>query len=357
MSIRLRLLRNAMRREKIPALAVTDLRNVRYLTGFTGTAGACLVTRRAAIFFSDFRYRAQAVRQVAKPFRFADSRGRAAVAAAAEAKRLRIQTLFFEEENLTYAAHRRLKKEAGSVRLKPCAGLVEDLRLRKDPTEVRRLRRGAKINREGLKVAAGSIRPGVRERDVARILEEAMREEGASASAFDTIVASGPRGAMPHGIASGRKIRRGDLITIDFGAVVDGYHADTTRVFSLGMPSAKAREICGIVLEAQRAAVAAVAPGVKCSEVDSAARRIIEDRGFGKAFGHGVGHGLGLDIHEGPRLGPEATDVLRPGMVVTVEPGIYLPGWGGGRIEDMVLVTETGREVLTRSIPKELVVL
>ncbi len=357
MSIRLRLLRSAMRRKKISALEVTDLRNVRYLTGFTGTAGACLVTQRAALFFSDFRYRAQAARQVAKPFRFVDSRGRAAAAAAAEAKRLRIKTLFYEEENLTCAAHRRLKKEAGSVRLRPCTGLIEDLRLRKEPAEVRRLRRGAKINREGLKVAAEFIRPGVRERDVARVLEEAMREEGASASAFETIVASGPRGAMPHGIASGRKIRRGDMVTIDFGAVVEGYHADTTRVFSLGKPSAKAREICGIVLEAQRAAVAAVAPGVKCSEVDSAARRIIEDRGFGKAFGHGVGHGLGLDIHEGPRLGPGAREILRPGMVVTVEPGIYLPGWGGGRIEDMVLVTETGREVLTRSIPKELVVL
>ncbi len=356
MSERLKALRRLMRERDLPALAVTDLRNVRYLTGFTGSAGGCLITPRSAVFVTDFRYRAQVSREVGGGFRRAEH-NHPVPGIAAEAKKRGIGVLAFEQANLSYAGFRRLKKEARGVRLKPVSGVVEFLRLRKDGGELRHLRRGAKVNGEALLEAAKKMRPGVSEDEVALALEAAMRRRGASKAAFDIIVASGPRGALPHGVASGRKMRRGDLITIDYGAVVGGYHADTTRVFSLGKPSRKGREIFNIVLEAQMASVEAVRPGATCGEVDAAARDIINKAGYGDHFGHGTGHGVGLDIHEGPRLAPGSKEALEPGMVVTIEPGIYLPGWSGVRIEDMVLVKENGKEILTRSISKELAVL
>ncbi|OGL65979.1 MAG: hypothetical protein A3J27_16175 [Candidatus Tectomicrobia bacterium RIFCSPLOWO2_12_FULL_69_37] len=353
---RLARLRRAMRKKGIPALAVLDLRNVRYLTGFTGSAGACLVTPGSAVFITDFRYRAQAAREVGRPFRYGEHRG-ALAGLSEEARRLRLKRLAFEENHLSYGDFRRLRKLARGLKLSPASPLIEELRQRKEAPEVRLLRRGAKLNGRALAQALRAVRPGVREREIALALEAAMRDLGASGPSFTTIVASGPRSALPHGVASDRKVRRGDLITIDYGAVVEGYHADTTRVVSLGKPSRKWREIYRIVLEAQMAAVEAVAPGVPAAEVDAAARRIIEKAGYAKAFGHGTGHGVGLEIHEGPRVAPGSRDILEPGMVVTVEPGIYLPGWGGVRIEDMVLVTGKGKEVLTKLISKELVIL
>lgn len=356
MSIRLTELRRSMRKSGLSALAVTDLRNVRYLTGFTGSAAGCFITMRSAVFITDFRYRAQAPRQVNKAFRYAEYR-HPVLGIAAEAKKRRVKSLGFEPDDLSFAFYSRLKKEARGVRLVAAKECVERLRLQKDTKEVRFLRQGAKVNEQALAETRKNMRPGVRESDVAFALELAMRRRGASGPAFETIVASGPRSALPHGVASDRKMRRGDMITIDYGAVVEGYHADTTRVFSLGKPSRKGRDIYNIVLDAQMAAVDAVGPGVTGEEVDAAARQVITEAGYGKNFGHGTGHGVGLDIHEGPRLSPGVKDVLEPGMVMTIEPGIYLPGWGGVRIEDMVLVTKKGKEVLTRSISKELVVL
>ncbi|MBI3128840.1 MAG: aminopeptidase P family protein [Candidatus Tectomicrobia bacterium] len=353
---RLARLRRAMRENQIPALAVLNLRNVRYLTGFTGSAGACLVTGGGAVFITDFRYRAQAARQVDSAFRYAEHRG-GLPGLAEEAKRLRLKGLAFEENHLSYGDYRRLRKLARGVKLIPAPALVEELRLEKEAPEVSLLRKGAGINGGALAEALAAIRPGVREREIALALETAMRNLGASGPSFGTIVASGPRSALPHGVASDRKVRRGDMITIDFGAVVEGYHADTTRVACLGRPSRKGEKIYNIVLEAQMAAVGAVAPGVSAAEVDAVARKIIQKAGYGEAFGHGTGHGVGLDIHEGPRVAPGSRDILKPGMVVTIEPGIYLPGWGGVRIEDMVLVTGKGREVLTRPISKDLAVL
>ena len=356
MKNRLARLRRAMREKRIPALAVLNLRNVRYLTGFTGSAGACLVTGGAAVFLTDFRYRAQAARQVDRAFRYAEHRG-ALPGLAEEAKRLRLKSLAFEENYLSYGDFRRLKNLVRGAKLMPAPPLVEELRLQKEEPEVGLLRKGARVNGKALAETLAAIRPGIREREIALALETSMRNGGASGPSFDTIVASGPRSALPHGVASDRKVRRGDLITIDYGAVVEGYHADTTRVISLGKPSRKGEAIYKIVLEAQMAAVEAVAPGASAAEVDAVARKIIQKAGYGEAFGHGTGHGVGLDIHEGPRVAPGSRDILEPGMVVTIEPGIYLPGWGGVRIEDMVLVTGKSREVLTRSIPKDLAVL
>ncbi len=356
MKHRLRALRKAMRREGLAAFAVTNRKNVRYLTGFTGSAGACLISAGSAVFITDFRYRSQAAKQVPPDFRRAEHAS-PIQGIAKELKRTRAKTLAFEETHLTHGVFRQMRKLIKGVRLKPVSGLVEGLRLCKDPGEVRMLKRGARVNGDALREISASIRPGRTESDVALDLETAMRRRGASGASFDTIVASGPRSALPHGIASSRRLKKGDLITIDFGAVMSGYHADTTRAFSLGRPSPRGEKIYNIVLEAQMTALEAVKPGVLCGEVDKAARDVIAGYGYGEAFGHGTGHGVGLDIHEAPRLGPGVKEVLRPGMVVTVEPGIYLPRWGGVRIEDMVLVTERGKEVLTRSIPKELVVL
>lgn len=356
MKRRLRALREAMRRRGLSALAVTDMKNVRYLTGFTGSAGACLVSMRSAVFITDFRYRAQAAKEAAPEYRRAEHSS-LIEGLAREMRRIRADALAFEEDRLTYGAFRRMRKLAKGVRLKPTSGLAAGLRLRKDSGEIQKLRRGAGINAEALGDAVNAIRPGRAESEIALDLEAAMRKRGASGPAFDTIVASGPRSALPHGVASSRKVKKGDLVTIDFGAVVSGYHADTTRVFSLGKPSPRGEKIYHIVLEAQMAAVEAVRPGASCGHVDKAARDVIKRRGYGDAFGHGTGHGLGLDVHEAPRLGPGVKEELKPGMVVTVEPGIYLPGWGGVRIEDMVLVTERGRQVLTRSITKELIAL
>ena len=356
MKQRLSALRKAMRREGVSAFAVTNRKNVHYLTGFTGSAGACLISARSAVFITDFRYRSQAAKQVPPDFRRAEHAS-PVQGIAKELKRMRAKALAFEESHVVHGVFRQLRKLIKGARLKPVSGLVEGLRLCKDAGEVRKLKRGARVNEEALGEISASIRPGRAESDVALDLETAMRRRGASGASFDTIVASGPRSALPHGIASSRKLKKGDLITIDFGAVVSGYHADTTRVFSLGKPSPKAEKIYEIVLEAQMTALEAVRPGVSCGDVDKAARDVIKAHGYGEAFGHGTGHGVGLDIHEAPRLGPGVKEELRPGMVVTVEPGIYLPRWGGVRIEDMVLVTERGKEVLTRSITKELVVL
>lgn len=354
---RLSALRRAMQRDGLPVLAVTDMRNVHYLTGFTGSTGACLVSMRSAAFITDFRYRAQAAKEVAADYRRVEHPS-PIQGIAREARRTRADALAFEEEHLTHGAFRRLRRRlAEKMRLEPASGLVEGLRRCKDSGEIQKLRRGARVNAQALRETLPLIQPGRTESDVALDLEVAMRRRGASGPAFDTIVASGPRSALPHGVATSRRLRKGDLITIDFGAVVSGYHADTTRVFSLGQPSPKGESIHRIVLEAQMAAVEAVKPGAICGEVDKVARDIIAGHGYGDAFGHGTGHGLGLRIHEAPRLGPGVREELRPGMLVTVEPGIYLPRWGGVRIEDMVLVTERGKQVLTRSIPKELVVL
>ncbi len=353
---RLSALRGAMQRDGLSALAVTDMRNVHYLTGFTGSTGACLVSMGSAAFITDFRYRSQAAKEVAPDYRRVEYPS-PIKGIAREVPRTQADVLAFEEEHLTHGAFRRLRKLVRGVRLKPVSGLVEGLRRCKDSGEIRKLRRGARVNAEALRETLPLIQPGRTESDVALDLEVAMRRRGASGPAFETIVASGPRSALPHGVATSRKLRTGDLITIDFGAVVSGYHADTTRVFSLGQPSPKGERIYHIVLEAQMAAVEAVKPGAICGEVDKAARDIIAGHGHGDAFGHGTGHGLGLRIHEAPRLAPDEKGELKPGMLVTVEPGIYLPRWGGVRIEDMVLVTERGKQVLTRSITKELVVL
>jgi Xaa-Pro aminopeptidase len=246
------------------------------------------------------------------------------------------------------------------IALRSTERIVERARLLKSPAEIALLREAAARLSGVAEAAFAAVRVGVTERDVAGAIEVAIRAAGYDRPAFDTIVASGPNSALPHHRAGSRALAEGDLVVLDFGGVLDGYCSDLTRTVSVGAPTADARRLHAAVREAQQAAVEAVRPGVPASEVDAAARRLLESRGLGEAFGHGTGHGLGLDVHEEPRIGPPRADSptvqLEPGMVFTIEPGAYVPGLGGVRIEDDVVVTGSGCDVLT-SVPRELLAL
>ena len=234
--------------------------------------------------------------------------------------------------------------------------MIEKLRMIKTDDEIRTIRRAAEIADEAFSHILTFIKPGVTELEVSNELEFFMRRLGASESSFDTIVASGKRSALPHGVATGKTIENGDMVTLDFGALYDGYVSDITRTVAVGEPTEELKKIYHIVLEAQMRACSALKPGMTGKEADAVARDYIKDHGYGEAFGHSTGHGIGLEVHEGPGLSFRSDTVLKPGMVVTVEPGIYVPGLGGVRIEDDVLITEDGCELLTSS-PKELIIL
>ncbi|NPV72415.1 MAG: aminopeptidase P family protein [Pelotomaculum sp.] len=350
-------LRELLEGAGVEAFYITSPENRFYLSGFTGTAGAVLVTREGLWLLTDFRYTGQARREC-PGFEIVEVAG-SYPEAVLEISRGKggFSLLGCEGDHLTYSQFMALKEGLAGVGLKPLGGLVEKLRICKDESEINLIEQAVLFADEAFKRTLPYIRPGVTEREVALQLEYIMRRMGADASAFKIIVASGSRSALPHGVASAKTIQAGDLVTIDFGAVYGGYHSDLTRTVAVGRPDKKQEEIYSIVLEAQKKAIAALRAGVRALEVDYAARQTIRSRGYGSYFGHGTGHGLGLSIHEGPRLSERDGTVLQTGMVVTVEPGIYLPGWGGVRIEDTVVVEDGGCRVLTRSPKDELIVL
>lgn len=325
------------------AALVTAPANVRYLSGFTSPEDAAvLVTAGSAVLLTDGRYIAQARAESSlEPDISGDWLARAA--ALADGARMAV-----ESEHLTVRQFRRLGEALGRDPI-ATEDLVTPFRLIKRDDELARLRRAARITDEAFQHALGVLRPGVREADVALEIERAMRQRGADGAGFPIIVASGARSAMPHGLASAKEIEAGDLVTLDFGAVVEGYHADMTRAVAIGPVSSRLRELFDAVLEAQEAALAAVAPGASGRAVDAVAREALAARGLGEAFSHSLGHGTGLEIHEGPRLSQRSDDVLMPGMTVTIEPGVYLPEVGGVRIEDLAVVTAEGAEVLSTS--------
>jgi Xaa-Pro aminopeptidase len=252
---------------------------------------------------------------------------------------------------MTFASHGDLVTTLHGVELVPLRGIVEDLRATKDPGEISMIRRALAIAGKALTTGTRRL-AGERENAIAARIQTAIRDGGGDDESFPTIVASGPRGALPHGLPTRRRIGGGDLVVIDYGVRYKGYCSDLTRTYSPAKWDKKSKEIYRIVLEAQRKSLDAVGPGKKASEVDAAARNIIERAGFGKYFGHGTGHGVGLEIHEKPTISPRSGEILQPGMVFTIEPGIYIQNFGGVRIEDMVLVTPSGREILSRRVPK-----
>jgi Xaa-Pro aminopeptidase len=335
----------------LDALLVTDLTNIAYLTGFVGTAGIAVVGRQTALIV-DSRYHLQAQEQ-APDVRVVLAPNTLFETAASLLLRRKAVRIGFEAQAVTVEQHRDLRKRLPGRRLVPTKDLIAELRAVKDADEIAAIRRAVAVaDRVALDVLA-ALRPGQRERDVAALVNYWLQLRGARKHSFDTIVASGPRSALVHAQPGERRIRKRDLVLLDFGAVVDGYCSDLTRTVTLGRPTPKQREVFDIVLAAQKAAKEAIRPGVYEWQVDAAARRIIAQAGYAEYFGHGLGHGVGRAIHEFPALNRPGKRRLRAGMVVTVEPGIYLPGWGGVRIEDMVLVTADGCETLSRA-PREL---
>lgn len=332
----------------VEALYITNPENRFYLSGFTGTAGSLLLGLNNSYLFTDFRYTGQAAREC-PDYQVIETSGESSEVLREYLTGEGISLLGLEGDYLTYNQFQTLKEKLGGVELKTVDGLVEELRARKDKDETAFIEEAVRLADEAFKEVLPLIRPGVPEREVALQLEYFMRRLGAEGAAFKTIVASGYRSALPHGVASSRIMAPGDFVTLDFGAVYNGYHSDITRTVVLGRPEKKQEEIYQLVLEAQMSAIESLRAGIKASDVDGAARRIIEQAGYGKQFGHGTGHGVGLSIHEKPRLSAKDQSLLEEGMVVTIEPGIYLPGWGGVRIEDTVLVLNGGCRVLTRT--------
>jgi len=352
-------LRRRMTRAGLPGLLVTHLPDVRYLSGFTGSSAALAVTRRAARLFTDGRYTTQAAEEVASA-KVQIVTGPPAVAAV---QWLAVQSgvIFagFDPVYTTVAEHARLRAalptahRRGFLSALP-APLVETLRLVKDEDELTVMIEAALLGCSLFEHVLGIIRPGIPEVEVAAELEHRARLLGAEGMSFDTIVASGPRSALPHGHATLARLPRRGFLTLDFGIILKGYCSDMTRTVHLGAPTAKERAAYHAVLEAQEAAVAAVTDGARCGDVDEAARGVLRKAGLADAFTHSTGHGVGLEIHESPRIGAGQATRLRSGMVVTIEPGVYFPGRFGIRIEDMVAVTRTGGQVLTPA-PKALV--
>jgi Xaa-Pro aminopeptidase len=356
-SVRADRLAAAARERELDAIVVTYLPNVRYLSGYTGTSGLCVIGPEVRAFVTDFRYETQAAEQVPGDFDRQIARGELLTAiggllGGGEAR------LGFDDANMSVKSHARLEHDLGTrVELVAASGVVEALRAIKDNGEVAAIHAAAQLADAALVVVLEAGLAGRTEQEIAFALELEMRRLGASGQSFPAIVASGPHGALPHAVPRDELIDRDVLVTIDWGCVLDGYCSDCTRTYATGdgVPD-DAREVYEVVLAAQLAGLDAVLPGPNGREVDSAARVVIDVAGYGDHFGHGLGHGVGIEIHEGPRLSQLAPeDPLEAGMIVTVEPGIYLPDRFGVRIEDLVVVRDGGPEILT-GLGKDLVV-
>lgn len=344
-------LREKMAAEGVDGFLVTNLVNWRYISGFRGDAGAVLVTPGLLRLYIDSRYVEQARKEAPAFAVTMTTLDTDEVQKGIQAEGVR--RLAFEKEHVTYANWEKYAERFPGVEMVPVANWVEELRMVKSSEEVECIAKAQEIADDAFALLTPSIHRGVREIDLALELEFTMRRMGADGPAFPIIAVSGERSSLPHGVPSEKAIADGDFLTFDFGAKYEGYCSDETRTFVIGHASEKHREIYKVVLEAQLAGLYAVKPGVLGKEVDAAGRKIIDAAGYGQYFGHGIGHGVGLNVHEGPSAGKKGDIVLQPGMTLTVEPGIYIPGFGGCRIEDLVVVTETGKKILSSS-PKEL---
>jgi Xaa-Pro aminopeptidase len=352
---RIELLRRALRAKKIDVLIVSHLPNIRYLCGFSGSNGLLLVTPSTTMFFTDFRYDEQVRTEVTADELSVTQTDLLRYAAGKNILR-RSKKIAFEQHHLSLERYLFLQKKFRRERLAGTENLVENLRAAKDDTEIALIAEASAISDRVFQKIIGMLKPGISELEISAEISYLHKSYGAEGDAFETIVASGVRGALPHGKASSKKIESGEFMTLDFGCVVNGYHSDMTRTVCIGKPSAEMKKVYGIVLEAQQRAADAVRTTATGKEVDTAARGYIASRGYGKYFGHSLGHGVGLEIHEQLRLSQKNKKKLTLNNVVTVEPGIYLPAKFGVRIEDIVVVRRDGCEVLTGS-PKELIVL
>lgn len=335
-----------MKEKDIEAFVIYKFVNVTYITGFTGDDSVALVTHDKAIFITDGRYTEQAQKEV-KDFEVIEHKTGIKEVLKEYIKTLGIKKLAFEE-SISYGQYRELK-EFLEIELIPQANLVETLRMVKDEEEIENIKKAQNITDKAFEYLLNFIKVGMTEKEVALELEYFMKKQGAEDLSFDTIVASGKRSSLPHGKASEKVIEKGDFVTIDFGCKVNGYCSDMTRTIVMGKANEKQKEIYNIVLEAQQKAIANLKAGLTSKEADLLARSVIEEKGYGKYFSHSLGHGVGLEVHEAPSLSFKKEEILKEGAIVTVEPGIYIPYFGGVRIEDMVLLKEDGVINLTKS--------
>ncbi|MGI8316174.1 M24 family metallopeptidase [Halobacillus mangrovi] len=347
-------LRKAIMTEELDGLLIMSPKNRRYISGFTGSSAALLITNKEAKLVTDFRYTGQAAEQ-AKEFEVIEHKNPMHKEISNQVEKLGLKRIGFEKNHVTYNTYEQYNDEL-SAELVPTAGLVEKLRLIKTDEEISILKDAIKIADDAFEHILGYIKPGIKEIDVSNELEFFMRKQGATSSSFDIIVASGYRSALPHGVASEKEIQAGELVTLDFGALYKGYCSDITRTVAVGEISDELRNIYNTVLEAQLKGMEGLKAGITGIEADALTRDYIKEKGYGEYFGHSTGHGIGLDVHEGPGLSFRSDQRLEEGMVVTVEPGIYVPNVGGCRIEDDALITKEGNERLSTST-KELITL
>ncbi|MCP3032985.1 Xaa-Pro peptidase family protein [Halobacillus sp. A1] len=343
-------LRQAFEEQQLDGLLIMSEKNRRYLANFTGSSGALLITHNKALFITDFRYTEQAAEQAVN-FEIVEHKVPLHEEVATQVDKLGLKKVGFEKDHLTYGQFDMFAKKL-DAELVPTSGMVEKLRLIKTEDELTILKDATKIADDAFEHILSYIKPGVREIDISNELEFFMRKQGASSSSFDIIVASGYRSALPHGVASEKEIQTGELVTLDFGALYKGYCSDITRTVAVGEISDQLKEIYDTVYHAQLKGMEGLKAGITGKEADALTRDYIKEKGYGEYFGHSTGHGIGLDVHEGPGLSFRSDVKLEPGMVVTVEPGIYVPKIGGCRIEDDTIITENGNEKLSHSTKK-----
>jgi Xaa-Pro aminopeptidase len=356
MKNRIRKLQAIIVKENLDFLLVTFLPHVRYLSGYSGSNGLILTSPKGSVFLTDFRYKDQARQQVRNMKVMVVQRDLfTSLGDMPQLKGKRVK-LGFEAAYLNCKIYRSFRSLLPDCLMVSTEKLVETLTVKKDNGELAKIRKAVKITDDAFSGILDFIKPGVKELDIAAELEYRMKKNGSSTPFFQTIVASGKRSALPHGVASDKKIQKGEFVTMDFGAVCDGYTADLTRTVMVGKANRRQKQIYNIVYKAQKLAVSKARSRMKACDLDKTARDFIKQAGYGKYFGHGLGHGIGLQVHDNPAVNPTNQLLLEPGMVITIEPGIYIPNWGGVRIEDDVLITPRGCQVLNTS-PRELIVL
>lgn len=345
---RINKVKEKVKKNNLDGFLITSENNVRYLSGFFGKGSGSwlIVTEGQQYLLTDSRFTEQANKQAPnykkiiwkRPYikHFSNL-----------IKEIKLKKLGFESNHISYQVFLKINKEIPKVELIPVFRWVEEMRVVKSKEEIDLIKRAASISDKAFSIIINEIEVGMKERDIANKLDFILRDLGADKESFDTIIASGIMSSMPHATASNRVINDGDMIKMDFGSVVDGYHSDMTRMVVVGKTTNKQKNIFDIVLEAQIKALNAVRPEVKCKDLDKIARDIITEKGYGEYFLHGLGHGVGLDIHESPTLTKNSEEILKESMIITIEPGIYIPDFGGVRIEDLVLVTEDGYEILS----------
>jgi Xaa-Pro aminopeptidase len=354
-SRRLEEVRQKIRESQLQGFLVTHLSNIRFLTGFTGSHAALFIQENHSILVTDGRYRSQAHEEVRGP-KIVVSAGSLLRALSQNLRLGKRERIGFEANSIDFMMFENVKSIFDRARLVPLSLVVEDVRVTKDSVELANIRDAIAITDRVFKEILTILKPGIRELEVSGEISYLHKCYGAESDGFDPIVASGIRGSLPHGRASEKKIASGEMVTLDFGCRFRGYHSDLTRTVAVGKPSAAMKKIYRIVLEAQQETIDFAQAGIRSASLDRVARRCIELAGFGKQFNHSLGHGIGLEVHELPRISKRSQERLRENCVITIEPGIYVPKVGGVRIEDDILITRHGREVLSKA-PKQLIIL